>query len=688
MLRIGVILAALITGGLLVACGSEAPQAPPQVVTVVVTATPPPAAANPATPEPAAMPTQSPAAGPTPTSASAATPTPTLVSATTPMTTPTPTLASTAEPIATPMPTPTATPTLAPTPTPEPAPTATPTPQPKPTATPIPTPTRTPRPTPTPTALALPSFPWLDDGLTEDEERAVNSLRDILRKDAAIAKTLLGFPWLADGVTEDESWAVFHLQYIVRDVPEVAKTILGFPWFADDVTGDEWRVIGNLQHIMREDLAAAKTLLGFQWLADGVTSTEGNAVYNLRVIFQEDPAVAGSLLSSPWLADGVSENDRQTIWARRGLLAIGRSSLSTLTAKPWFEDGLSDKELTLVGYLGSIANSNAGAAAALVAMPFLDSIEDRDLLALMSLYDIAARDASDFSELMSHPRIRDGITDEETKIIAVLGNHTYAWAPGSTEVLLADTGVYIQERLIELPHTGETLLAVIGVQDPIAESMDYFEHAVRTIERFMGEPYPIDYLALLYYDNTSNNAANAFTHLLLMGEDDVVNQVWHPTVIAHEAAHWYWRNSGEDYQYQNWITEGSAEFFKIISEHERVGRPIKVLGLPCSFFDNISELEKANPSREFIPGADTPRECYYSLGERFFLDLYLALGDETFRSAYRNLYLRYQQDDPGDGCGGPPLNICRVEAAFKDGASADVVRKVDQVIARRYGPRP
>ena len=208
-------------------------------------------------------------------------------------------------------------------------------------------------------------------------------------------------------------------------------------------------------------------------------------------------------------------------------------------------------------------------------MPFLDSVEDRDMLALMSLDDIAWRDASGFTELMSHPRIKDGITDEETKIIAVLGNHTYSWAPGSAEVLLADTGVYIQERLIELPHTGETLLAVIGVQDPDTRSMDYLEHAVRTIERFMGEPYPINYLALLYYDNESNNAANAFTHLIFMGEDDSLSRDSHPAVIAHEAAHWYWRGSSEGYQYHNWVSEGSAEFFKIISEHERVGRPFE-----------------------------------------------------------------------------------------------------------------
>ena len=497
-------------------------------------------------------------------------------------------------------------------------------------------------------------FPWLADSVTEDEQRAAYRLREILRQAPTIAETLLGFPWLADGVTEDESWAILQLERIVQEDPTVAKTLLGFPW-----------------------------------LADGVTREERDATYYLRVILRADPAVAESLLGYSWLADGVTRGEEQTLQDLSIPYRLDRYGLSALNTKPWFKDGLSDEELELIGYLISIANRNADAAAALIAMPFLESVEIRDTLALRSLANIAAHDASDFRELLSYPRIKDGITDEDTKIVAVLGGHTYSRSPGSTQVLLAETGVYIEERLIELPHTGETLLAVIRVEDKVTPSMDNFEHSVRAIERFMGVPYPINYLALLFYDREDQNANNNFTHLHLMAESDSVDGPdWHASVIAHEAAHWYWRGSSEGYQYRKWISEGSADFLRIISEHERIGRPLEPIKSPCPYFDNISELEKANPDRTHIPGQSTPRTCYYSLGQRFFLDLYLALGNETFRQAYRSLYLRYQQDARTDGCGGPPLNICRVEAVFKDGASEEVVRKVDEVVARWYGPRP
>ena len=64
---------ALISGGLLAACGNGAPQAPPQVVTVVVTAPPPPVVA----PTPTAIPVATAIPSPTPTPTLRPTPTPT-----------------------------------------------------------------------------------------------------------------------------------------------------------------------------------------------------------------------------------------------------------------------------------------------------------------------------------------------------------------------------------------------------------------------------------------------------------------------------------------------------------------------------------------------------------------------------------------------------------------------------------
>ena len=511
----------------------------------------------------------------------------------------------------------------------------------------------------------------------------------------ALADRIKALPWVADEVDDSEREAAEQLIRAARWYPDTFNTLMEMPWVRDSVlTADEAKAILQIRWSAHYSAELSMRMSQKPWVQDGITTAEADAMQDLAWPIREAPELAHRMLNMAWIQDdSITDHEATAIdWIYRLNRYYTLALAEQMLQKSWIQDGITETEADAINYLRGIGGRDADAAAALIAMPFLESLEIRDTLALRSLNNISARDASDrvvditFRELMSLPKIKDGITDEETKIVAVLGGRTYSSAPGSARVLLAETGVYIEERLIELPHSGETLLAVIRTEDKDTPSMDHFEHAVRSIERFMGVPYPIDYLALLYYDHPQvNNANNNFTHLLIPAEADSVDGPdWHASVIAHEAAHWYWRNDGEGYQYQNWITEGSAEFLRIISEHERIGRPFEPIKPPCGFFDNISELEKANPDRTFIPGQSTPRICYYSLGQRFFLDLYLALGDETFRPAFRTLYLRYRQDDPGDGCGRPPLNICRVEAAFKDGASPEVVAKVDEVINRWY----
>ena len=540
----------------------------------------------------------------------------------------------------------------------------------------------------------LQGLSWPQPPYTETELDAIEWLYRLAREDRRAAAIVAAMPWVQDGMNHTERGAVKWLYYLTRESEDIAAKVIAMPWVQDDITETERNAIKRLYYLTRESEDIAAKVIAMPWVQDDITETERNAIEQISWLNDDDDenviAIMEAVLALPWIRDGITEVEGDAIDQIESLDDRSERTAAAVIAMPWFQDGITDTESDAVNYLRSISYRNADAAAELIAMPFLKSVEVRDTLALRSLNYISGKDANDFRELMSHPRIKDGITDEETKIVAVLGGRTYSYAPGSTQVLLAETGVYIEERVIGLPHTGETLLAVIRTQDRVTPRMDHFEHTVRSIERFMGEPFPIDYLALLYYDHPDvNNANNNFTHLLIPAESDSVDGPdWHASVIAHEAAHWYWRGSSEGYQYQNWISEGSAEFLRIISEHERIERPLEPIKPPCPFFDNISELEKANPDRTFIPGQTTPRICYYSLGQRFFLDLYLALGDETFRTAYRALYLRYQQDDRTDGCGGPALNICRVEAAFKDGASAEVVRKVDEVIARWYGPRP
>ena len=107
--------------------------------------------------------------------------------------------------------------------------------------------------------------------------------------------------------------------------------------------------------------------------------------------------------------------------------------------------------------------------------------------------------------------------------------------------------------------------------------------------------------------------------------------------------------------------------------------PVAVDRSPCAYVGNIAGLESLDPER------GTPEfSCHYSLGERLFHDLHRSLGDYTFRQGFRDLYLLSLADDLEDECEGVKLDICHVEAAFKNHATAGSAAIVDKVIARWY----
>ena len=574
---------------------------------------------------------------------------------------PTPTGASTPEPTAT-IP-PTLTPTPAPTATPIPVPTATPAPTPTtaPTSTPSPTPTPQATPTPSPAAKALSSLPWLADGVTEDERRAVNALRNILREDTAAAETLFSFPWLVDGVTEHESWGVVHLRVIAREDPAMAETLLSFPW-----------------------------------LADGVTKDERNTVYYLREILRKDPAVAETVLESAWFSDGVTSTERQTLSGLRNLYELDRSSFSALTAKPWFEDGLSSEEfmsdeLMLAGDLGDIARRSETHFLAIVDMPFLETFEPADASAVRSLRRLACCGegvSERFRRVMAHPTISDGISDEEAKIVATLRDASFFNTDIIDQLLDPDT-VTLEERTINLPHTGEMRLTIIRIRPGAERTMDLLERAVRTVEGFATMPFPVRHVIFLA-ENTSRSGVGLDLTNISGGHErfdsDEAPELRVLHVLAHEASHYYWFREWS----RHWVEDGLGAFIQsYIMRQESVDPGVPVVppwptkNGPCPYMSSIAERDNELD----IPGKRVISNCSDSLGDRLFQDLWRNLGDSVFRQGLANLYITARSGAPVVECEFKKYDkagICEVETAFKAAAPAAEAATVDKVIGRWY----
>ena len=522
--------------------------------------------------------------------------------------------------------------------------------------------------------------------MTEDERRAVESLRRILQEDHAVAETLLGFPWLADSVTEDESYAIYHLRVISREDPTFSKALSSFPWLTNDVTNDERDTVYYLREILQEAPAVAETLLGFPWLADSVNEEERRAVHALRDILRGDPAMAETVLESTWFPEGVTRTKRQTVQGLSGLYGLDRSSLSALTGKPWFEDGLSYEEFRLLGDLGRIAYRYETDAQAIIGMPFLETFELVDAMAVRSLRRLTCCGEigpKRFRRLMAHPTISDGISDEEAIIVATLWD-VRSFKTDIYDSLLDPDTVTLEERTIDLPHTGEMQLTIVRIRPGVERTMDLLERAVRIVEGFVEMPFPVNHVIFLAENTDHSGVSIDFSSM--SGRNEKFDTDYYPEVdvlhvLVHEASHHYWNREWN----LHWVEDGLGAFFqRHTAMQASVGPAETVVPIwspkkaPCPITSNIAELERLH--RDEGVGTD----CSDSLGERLFQDLWRNLGDSVFRQGLANLYLTARSGDPDGGCEFAMAGVCRVEAAFKAAAPAEAASTVDKVIGRWY----
>ena len=439
----------------------------------------------------------------------------------------------------------------------------------------------------------------------------------------------------------------------------------------------------------RNRRAQANEIAGLPWVADGVDDGEREAAELLIAVALWHPDLFAGLLEKTWLGDNITVAESETLYGLRWAARYAPDLAERMLSKSWLQDEISRDEARIIRYLYPMAwyqdepnKPVVERAIQILDMPFLETVEGPDVLAVRSLRRLESIDEDNFLATMTHPTLSDGITDEEAKIVALVGG-TYSYRPRSVAVLLAGSGVYVEERTIGLPRSGEVSLAIIRIRDQVTPSMDFLEQSVRTIEDFMGQPFPTNYIALYFDDATVNplGGTNFGTHMAMSLLYDVENgRLWDrtPFVIAHEVAHYFWDGGNRD-----WIDEAAAELLASISENKRVAAPVEVTNKPCASAKTIGELERLDAKVN-----TNAFRCNYSLGERFFLDLYHTLGEDAFRRGFRSLYLKTRHDDPTDGCDGADLNICHVATAFKSGVSDAVAAKVDEIIARWYGPLP
>ena len=332
---------------------------------------------------------------------------------------------------------------------------------------------------------------------------------------------------------------------------------------------------------------------------------------------------------------------------------------------PWVEDGIDRNEFNAVR--GLIRLADEGYAEQLLEEPWV--VEGNNFPALESLWVLNGSNREALSQVMSHHTIRDGISEQEAKIVAAL--HPFL-KPDQLDKLLDPEQVMLEERTITLPLGGDTHLSIVRTRQGADHTMDLLERAVRNIEEFMGLPFPRRQAVYLFEESGSGGSAarNLGIRVVLLVNEKALSEERILGLLTHETSHYYW--SGGTY----WIHEGAATFMESVvgnSLNGPLGQP------PCSLARSISELEDLYPNT--LTNFDAFR-CNYALGERLFRDLHRNMDETAFRQAFRRLYLHTEFNIPNDECDDDKKTICHVKESYSSYASDDMVGVVDKVIAR------
>ena len=549
--------------------------------------------------------------------------------------------------------------------------------------------------------------PWVVDGIEELEPTAIQRIGNIASHDPELAQQVGNLLWITVDVKQPDVDALDGLLAIADNDPELAGHIANLPWIADAVTPAETDVMRLFNQISGQDRALSGRVIALPWVKDGVTPAEKETLEYLRSVAEENVALAMRMARLPWLDGGITQNELsalQTVteigakdaavaerivsilWFSAGIPEREISFLENLSritdtdaglAKslveiPWLADGVSTSESSVVEHIGYIADADAGAAVRIASMPFLKTFEPPDASAMESLALLAVSDEATFRKVISRFNLRGGISDSWANVVAMLYGVSIT-NPALIDALLDRNRVTQEFRTIHLPLSKDVKLTIVRTAPGTKSSMDLLEHSVRNVEEFMGEPLPSNYVGLLFGEAVAEGAAGTYfsTHISALPEFGINNSSreaeYAGHLIAHEVAHYYWNNG------ETWIVEGAAEFLGTISENRRAGRPLAPTGSLCPNIATIAELERRNPRSD----SDDFR-CHYVLGERFFLDLYDALGDGRFRDGFSRLYLM-SQEGGGGGYPGTEVGISHVQEAFRYNPAA-----VQTVIDRWY----
>lgn len=409
------------------------------------------------------------------------------------------------------------------------------------------------------------------------------------------------------------------------------------------------------------------------WVLDGTNETERDAIDWLSLMGTENDAAATSVIAMSWIQDGVTDIERDALEWLRWLTYNSNMAAAAVFAMTWVQDGVTETERDTLERLSWLAHENETATIAVIHMPFLESLEPDDVLAIRGIDGLARNeDGSLLSALMDHPTLRNGITDAKTTLVTAAST---LWDADEIRRML-NPGYASVEVLSEGTELTPSLkISIVSPgSEPGPRTTGVVGSAVTFAERAMGIPLPISHVIVVLSDKTGDKGIRSSSNIRgyaisilpeLAQERRLFDTYLLGTQSTHETAHFYWIEN------EGWINEGGAKMIEWMYGVENGASPGMLGDISRNWGCYDAHDLAALSSMAFYDFDEIASyyACNHYLGYKLFKELFDNLGADEFKAGLRELYrLSLATKDTGEKPG-----IAEVRQAFPD--QAEVVEK-------------
>ncbi len=262
---------------------------------------------------------------------------------------------------------------------------------------------------------AIAVLPWVSDGLQDIwEEETARSLKRLQQASPQVFWELMQKPWIQSESVQTGSafLPMLYRQVLALTYRDEALSLraMKMPFMADLGNRAEtaWRVLNEL---IVSDAAGLQDLLTHPELRNGITSDK-IALLPVLYLDTRDPESAAAIRKLPRFSERPREvNDLQHL---------------ALASQPvfwaWMEHfGNDPKNNAILFTIVFLALHDEAAALRLVHMPFLQTREDGDdFLVVNGLSNLERTHPGSLRQILSHPRLLAGITDDHLPFIHLL----------------------------------------------------------------------------------------------------------------------------------------------------------------------------------------------------------------------------------------------------------------------------